>query len=617
MEAATQGPPTDQTNFGLLRLYFQNSFFKYFESIKGKKTVYFDEGLLKVLSFVFGTIPPQANIDQTLPLQDKNQLQPECDKVIFVVRPELDVIRSLIYQQKGWKNDKEFYVLYVPRRTIECDEELEKEKLFSEERVSHIAMDLIPLEEDLLSLEMADNFAHYMLGDDDNYKVYVQTSINRLETVFGQIKYKFAKGDDACQILSRINQSALPIDQSSQQNDSEIDAMIMIDRNVDLVTPFCVNQTYEGLLDEIFRIQTCSITVDTAIIKPDGQKDPKAAPLEPSKILTLTNDDKIFKDVRDKHFNTLESTFSQKVQQIQSIVKEKDAPQSIDELEAYITKLRNMDIAKGKDILTHHINLAFYINNQMKNIDYQHCYGLEQKIILGEDIKQIQTTIENKMIKQYSRDKILRLLCLLSVTQSGLKSDVFDALRKFYIMNYGYQEVITLMNLQDSKLLRVKDKRLDWPKLKKAFKLINEETRIQDPTDISYVYNGYSPLSIKLIETIFQSGGFAKTEEKLKILPGQHIYPPNEQEFFLTRAQPSSVLPGGLDQQAQRKKRVLIYFIGGITYGEIAAIRFLNKLFKDKKFIIATTQIINGETCIQMLRGKISNNLNLQSLLKK
>ena len=34
--------------------------------------VHFDEGLLKVLSFVFGTIPPQANIDQTLPLQDKN-----------------------------------------------------------------------------------------------------------------------------------------------------------------------------------------------------------------------------------------------------------------------------------------------------------------------------------------------------------------------------------------------------------------------------------------------------------------------------------------------------------------------------------------------------------------
>ena len=58
-----------------------------------------------------------------------------------------------------------------------------------------------------------------------------------------------------------------------------------------------------------------------------------------------------------------------------------------------------MNIAKGKDVLTHHINLAFHINNKMKELDYVHSYGLEQKIILGEDLKQIQTTLENKMIK--------------------------------------------------------------------------------------------------------------------------------------------------------------------------------------------------------------------------
>lgn len=84
--------------------------------------------------------------------------------------------------------------------------------MFSEERTSQIAMDLIPMEEDVLSLELADNFAHYMLSDDDSYKIYVQTSINRLESVFGQIKYKFSKGDDATQILTRINQNSLPID---------------------------------------------------------------------------------------------------------------------------------------------------------------------------------------------------------------------------------------------------------------------------------------------------------------------------------------------------------------------------------------------------------------------
>jgi hypothetical protein len=81
-----------------------------------------------------------------------------------------------------------------------------------------------------------------------------------------------------------------------------------------------------------------------------------------------------------------------------------------------------------------------------------------------------------------------------------LKQDLLDGLRRFYIANYGYQELITLMSLQEARLLRPKDKRFDWAALKKTFKLINEETRIQDPTDISYVYNGYSPLSVKFIE---------------------------------------------------------------------------------------------------------------------
>ena len=43
---------------------------------------------------------------------------------------------------------------------------------------------------------------------------------------------------------------------------------------------------------------------------------------------------------------------------------------------------------------------------------------------------------------------------------------MFDSLRRVFIMNYGYQEIVTLMNLQDSGLLRLKDKKapgyIDW-----------------------------------------------------------------------------------------------------------------------------------------------------------
>jgi hypothetical protein len=35
-------------------------------------------------------------------------------------------------------------------------------------------------------------------------------------------------------------------------------------------------------------------------------------------------------------------------------------------------------------------------------------------------------------------------------------------------MNYGYPELITLMSLQEAKILRQKDKKFDWAKLKKV-----------------------------------------------------------------------------------------------------------------------------------------------------
>jgi hypothetical protein len=65
-------------------------------------------------------------------------------------------------------------------------------------------MDLVPLEDDLLSLELPNHFANHMLQDDDTYKVYVQQSIHRLESVYGKISCKMGIGKVSKQIISRI-----------------------------------------------------------------------------------------------------------------------------------------------------------------------------------------------------------------------------------------------------------------------------------------------------------------------------------------------------------------------------------------------------------------------------
>ncbi len=86
----------------------------------------------------------------------------------------------------------------------------------------------------------------------------------------------------------------------------------------------------------------------------------------------------------------------------------------------------------------------------------------------------------------------------------------------------------------------------------------------------------------------------------LALIHGQNMIPENEHELF--------------DGQ---KKKILIYFIGGVTYAEIGAIRYLNQLKTNMQFIIATTQIITGTRAMSQLRTSPVTLLDPMSMLFK
>lgn len=201
-----------------------------------------------------------------------------------------------------------------------------------------------------------------------------------------------------------------------------------------------------------------------------------------------------------------------------------------------------MNIVKAKEIATEHINIAFNISQSQRNLDYIQVYSIEAKCIMSEDPKDIAQLLEAKMIKQYNKLKILRALTLFSLTQGGLLQKDFDNLRRVFIMNYGYQEMVTLMNMQDAGLIRLKDKKdsWNWDKIKSQFNLVSEEDQdFMNPTDYSYVFSGYAPISIRIIQSILQIGGVQNfiNDKKAGLLAlGLTVdkirVPPNESKFF-------------------------------------------------------------------------------------
>jgi hypothetical protein len=103
---------------------------------------------------------------------------------------------------------------------------------------------------------------------------------------------------------------------------------------------------------------------------------------------------------------------------------------------------------------------------------------------------------------------------------------------------------------------------------------------------------------VRLIELLFRSGW--KTLKIMSKIPGQMRIPGNEEQAFLKP--PSSSL-----------NIVVLVYIGGITYSEVAAIRFLKKIFPFYNFIIFTTAVINYKSFL----GSIDFHLNNDDTIGK
>lgn len=79
--------------------------------------------------------------------------------------------------------------------------------------------------------------------------------------------------------------------------------------------------------------------------------------------------------------------------------------------------------------------------------------------------------------------------------------------------------MLTLSNLERAGLLKVQGNR-SFPALRKTLNLMSGEVNELNPQDISYVFSGYAPLSVRLVQTLV-GPGWRSIQEVMRLLPGQ------------------------------------------------------------------------------------------------
>lgn len=143
----------------------------------------------------------------------------------------------------------------------------------------------------------------------------------------------------------------------------------------------------------------------------------------------------------------------------------------------------------------------------MSKQSFKHLLNLEPKIVQANQMpKDVLDSLELEIAKCDEKTRLLRIMCLLSLTQNGLPKDTYNLLTKEFVDAFGISELMRIMNLERAGLLKRQEKGTNFSTLRDIFKLVYEDINIAQPNDIAYAYTGYAPLSIRLVERLIKTG---------------------------------------------------------------------------------------------------------------
>lgn len=573
-----------------------------------------------------------------------------------------------------------FHVFMMPRTTLLCKQILEDELVLPYVSVAAYHLDFVCLDRDVLSLECDHCFVDWKVRGDPTTLEFCLQSLLRLEQFFGAPREVKALGPSAKRVaktyalgnwklemarlrergcyadtLPHIFGSKPPPYEFENYVDTfakcEVDALVLLDREVDLVTPLVTPLTYEGLIDEIMGgVRNGCVKLDPDVLGDVDDKD-KKPPTEKSddeRRKTTKKDDKVayalngndalYAEVRDLNVEKLGGHLGAKAKAIRGSYDEfranKDA--SITEIHDFVKRIPGLT-STYKSLQTH-INVTEIVKKTTDSHEFRGRWNLERSMLEGDAV---YDEIEERIAMQEPPMSTLRLLCLQSVAGGGIKGQAkYDFLRREVLQTYGFELIGTLHNLEKAGLLAKAKETVAanlsllggidagggaFGALRKALKLIVDDVDPHDPRDIAYVSSGYAPLSCRLVEVLAKQG-FPGLVNALPHLPGAPPLDYAPRDFTRTGlkeafddanvgpklgANPNKLhRPPPRDPATGAKPLMVVFFVGGVTYAEIAALRFLGA--RDDfpyKIIIATTNICNGNTMIKSLVYEIENKL--------
>ena len=509
-------------------------------------------------------------------------------------------------------NKTDFYFIFIPEENYEIINFLTGPGLRNRFTVNSFNLDLIPIDNDLVSMEREGSFRQIYLDNDITPIADFVDSFIKLELCFGKIKHKYIKGEKAklfCDLLTKKQ-----IETNIKTTD-EILGMIVLDRKIDFLTPMTTNYTYEGLFDEHFGIKFGNIYAEKSLIKVNFSQ----SEANQKGIYSLTSESNLFHSkIRcmnyldaNKFISELEGYYIERAKKKENTKDLKVLEEDIQSFNDFLTFYKNPIIINKRII-------SLFINENLKEENM--AYRIKESIFLsGAFPNNLKLFYDDYIADKKDLYKLLNLFIIETLTQGGVKD--YNTLKRDILNVYGYQYIFLFRDLEAIGLLKEKEvlknflMEKSYQQIIKKLNLISAETDYikSKVKDCSYIYQGYCPIILRLIE-LAVGGKWNKFKDIISKLPGDTFYPEDETEI----SKPKS--------EEQKVQTIFVVFVGGVSYNEIEGIRFINrylKLLHDKnkdksigriQLIIVTNEILNRKKIFNSLGMKFEQSYSFKKL---
>jgi vacuolar protein sorting-associated protein 33A len=467
------------------------------------------------------------------------------------------------------------------------------------------------------------------------------------------------KGDNARKLANLLvrGRNELDAEESSSNDDggrgtlpsATLDSLIIIDRDVDFATVLLTQLTYEGLIEETVGIQHNHAEVDSSIsgtaAQSSSQQSQSSTSTNPSTNLKskikLDSSDALYSQLRSTNFAVVGSLLNKVARRLESDYEVRHTARTTTELGNFVKKLPVYQ--QEHQSLRIHTNLAEDIMKQTRSEMFSRVLEVQQNIAAGTEASYQHNNIEELIAREASLATVLRLLCLESCISGGLRPRDLDHFKRQILHAYGYQHLLTLNALEKMELLQPRSAanalllpipgtgagsgsssnqagtKTNYNYLRKVLHLIVDEVNEQDPNDIAYVYSGYAPLSVRMIQCILQKSYLQSlSRSPFPLTPASSGWQGFEDVLKSARGSTFTVTQKARDEKMVKArdslrggagdgwKTVYIMFLGGVTFTEIAALRFVGRQLEGekKRLMICTTGMVSGNKLIEGVAEK-------------